>query len=447
MQPKAAKTSAVTDALQYLVELNPTFTVDEEKFVIFQKNGERAKTGKSPDKPILLYQEHISTPDAVHILNPFAEGLGMTPASSWFYNILKKPLEVRFAILLRQIADAALEQQEANATNTTSKKKKTKGEEVEEAPHLPVEVLNLVSKVVDQVDSKMVKQELDDKFTERCSELVIMAYYKSTQTTKFQTDILDDPDSIASKFNLRKKTVAMLATIVKALFDVKSHDDLVEKYKSTAMENAPSRMSSYLSTMYKLYQRMNPILVGLNLQLAIKDMDAFKYHLDNLPAYTLNAKFMASPSTSSASGMPSQAPAQNKPTVGAVPQQQQMNNVPGPENQGMSNVPGPNNQGMSNVPGPQMSPRFAQSYMGQQQQSGFLIQNTTPQPAMGNVPGPAPAQQQYYSTYPQTGANSGQISAFAPQQPSNGVYNPQPNQQFVQSTSGIVSGQGSPYRW
>lgn len=426
--PKTAKTQEVREALKYFVELNPNMTVDEDNYVIVRKSEDYVRVGPS-SQPIILYSEQITDTTAL-ILNPFAEGLGSTHTSTWFYKSLRVPMQLRIGIILRHAIQMALEHQEGKkpAKKTTAKKstKETSDGDTEQTRHIPSDVLHIVSGIVNSVDEKML-EEVSSKLSRTLPDLFQVAYYRNTQTTQFRSTLMYDPEQAYELMSpIRKKTITVMNTILAALFDVKTHDELVDMYKARHIQDAPSKMSSYLKCLYKIYDQINPILVQFGDKMAIDDMESFDYHLHRLPNYTMNAKFMASPSVKETA---SQQPAnQSVPDMGVpMPNQQQ----PQPNvNTTPCGVPLPqqNTQGMMPLGGQQPLP---QAQPNPQMGGGFGLVPTVSTANMGGMP-----QQQNPGFMPQQQA----APSFAPQQP----FNVPQQQQYVSPQSGIA---GAPPAW
>ena len=426
--PTTAKTQDVTNGIKYLVELNPNLAVDDDNYVIARKKGDYIRVGAS-EQAIILYSEQIRDTES-HILNPFAEGLGLTPASDWFYKSLRVPMQLRIGIILFHAIQLALKHQETKkpAKKTATKKgaNATADEDEDETSHIPSDILHIISGVVNDVDEKML-EEISPKLKNTLPNLFQIAYYRNTQTTQFRTTLLYDPDHARESLNIRKKTVTVLNTIFKALFDVKTHDNLVDTYKAKHIQDAPSRMSSFLKCLYKVYDQINPILVQLGEEMAIDDMESFDYHLHRLPEYTMNAKFMASPSMKETA---TQQPAnQTVPNMG-VPMPNQPPQPQANTNKTPCGVPLPqqNTQGMMPMGGQQALP---QAQPNPQMGGGFGLVPTVSSTNMGGMP----QQNQGFMPQQQAGPSFAQQQEYVPQQ----QYSMPQQQQFVTPQSGVTS--------
>ena len=158
--------------------------------------------------------------------------------------------------------------------------------------------------------------------------------------------------------------------------------------------------------------------------MAIDDMESFEYHLQRLPEYTMNAKFMASPSVSETNAT-QQQPQQTVPNTGVpMPNQQ-------PQQQANTNktpcgvpLPSQGTAGMSPMSGSQPLPQAQPQYqspgpMFQQPGPGFVPQQQ-PSPGPGFVPQQQPSpgpmfQQQNPGFVPQQQPFTGQQQYVGPQ--------------------------------
>lgn len=306
MSDTPVTTAQVTTSLRDLIALIGAYTVDEDGYVL-QSNGERVVLG-DPPQPLLVYMDPV--PDAAAlVVNPYAEGLGTTPASDWFYTGLRAGLLGRLAGAVEALLRLALEQK-----SEAGKKKKTDG------AHLPAEVAGILAarvtggkhptSVEDEVDEAML-EEWRDFIAAHRARFVEIYYNRRQMHSVFQLPLLTDKQWVENDVtNIRKGTIKTLQVILRQLLRLGPDDDL-SVFQCKPVPGAPAKLSTYLGTLFRVYERINPVLGHLLPHYEV-DLGTLAIHLENLAAYTGRAKWMvqATPST-----VPSTSPAMVTGTV------------------------------------------------------------------------------------------------------------------------------------
>lgn len=278
-----AKTTEVTAFLKYFVDSTMIFTTDDEGYVINSQTEERiAVQDKTVQKQLLLYQEEIPNAD-ICILNPLAEGHGDTPGSIWFIDVLKSAMLGKFLALIRSVSKTALEEKKSKKdTNKNS--------------HIPMELLTVASKIIDDVDEKFLEEIETIAGDAEAREFLNIYYQKKQLRSVLRCALFDEEiENVASwksRFpvnKVRKKTWSILERIVLALLNIKDKDELL-KFNKRAPEISCARLSSLLSVLFAIYQEINPLLDIVTPDIAL-DLSKFANHLNRLTDYSDNAKF------------------------------------------------------------------------------------------------------------------------------------------------------------
>ena len=270
------KTSNVTDFIKFIAELSPAYVIDKQGYVCSRKGeNDRILIG---DKPIALYQE--SLPNDAHILNPFSEGIIENPATRWLYKSLRMALTATAMCTASDIVQLALDDKN---------KKKHVG-------RIAPAVINIASllnkKTIDEktLDEMAMIRTAALKNDGSGSFLMSVLYLKKQISARFDLPIVTEGSDFSDMPNtIRKGTLDVVQTVLTAMFDVKTSDELV-KFDATAPEHAIPKISAYTSCLFKVYRQINKILGGLSDDSRAVDLEDFSTHISLLSEYSLNAK-------------------------------------------------------------------------------------------------------------------------------------------------------------
>lgn len=376
-------TKDVNKFLRDLISTTIVFGVDDEDYVI--KTGttnsirEMITDSNGHSTPILLYKEEIKGQEAQEatILNPLAEGLGQTPGSLWFFKILMISLRSRIETIGITILKAIIQE----------KKNKT---DDPEANYLPIQLSNIASRIVDGVDEKTL-DEFSQLFLDKNSEFLSLYYQKVNlrhivRSGLFESSAAGVVPSWKSKFpKIRKKSWEVFEQILLGVLGIK-HKDELSKFDRKANDLSCVRLSSLLNVLLTIYQEINPLLGLTGDDEAVIDLSMLADHINKLPEYSSNARYMVTPQRtvpSSTVVVPGTVPSVPQAMSAYLPQPTEVRLVPGPElADGSQSQPIPvYNQGAM-VPGAGISP---------------YVNPWQPQvPVYGYNPQPPIPQQQYY---------------------------------------------------
>lgn len=272
------------------------FSVDDAKYVIDRATDARVLLGEDGKRspkglPILLYQEEIRD-QAVHILNPLAGGLGQPPSALWFYRALNSSLLLRIRRLIEKVVEVAL------AEKTVS------GDGPKEDVHIPMDILNLATKILDDIDDKVLG-EIAKIFANETGNEFLILYYKAADLRTLVRSGLFDKSSVAgadefkSKFpQVRKKTWSLLERLLLGIFQLNTGEEFF-KYNRKSDNLTCPRLSSRLNVLLAIYTEINPLLRSIGEGEFAIDLSELAMHINNLDAYTDNAKWMVTPSARS----------------------------------------------------------------------------------------------------------------------------------------------------
>lgn len=289
----AAKTSDVTKALRDLVGFTMLFDVDDAGYVIDKKTGERITLPIDTRRsPIILYQEEIRDHEA-QLLNPFAEGgLNQAPSAQWLHRALKAALLGRLKTIMEVVIKASLMEQ-------------GKGGKTDEPNRLPMPILALASRVVDEVDQKTLG-ELDQIFSNKTADEFLRTYYERRNlrcnVSSGLYDVEDesvDPKNRIPTFksrhpNMRKKTWGVFEKLLLGILGIDDKDKLAQFSRSADSTTCP-RLSSVLNAILAIYKPINELLCHINDGEDALDLSVLATHIANIPAYADNARFMVQP--------------------------------------------------------------------------------------------------------------------------------------------------------
>lgn len=288
---QSAPTFEVTQALRFFVSLMISFDVDDDGFITKKTTGERLKYGPSDTLPkeMVLYQENLPRGD-FYIINPFSEGLGEnSPPTLFFYKFLRIGMIARVRMIMLAAVKLALE----------SKNVQDIPDELGIPDGIPQTgvMLNLVSgmvgkkSLIDEIDVKMLTEIDTWAATKSVVDTMIDPIYdRSVPGTRIQVAAISKDAFLTSTPGMRKNTAKVIRQLLMNILQVRESADLVG-FTRKRTDGAPVRLSSWLETLYAVYERINQALVDVYPEYSV-DMGQFRTRLDELPEYSMNAKFM-----------------------------------------------------------------------------------------------------------------------------------------------------------
>lgn len=322
------KAIEVTKFLRDLVEMTMIHEVDDKGYVIDEKTKERITLIEEGSRcPLILYQEEIKDQTAI-LLNPLAEGLGQTKSSLWLFKKLKVSLIGRIKVLWSEIITRAI----ADKKLVGKKEDKTKSS-------LPIDLLNIASHIIDNIDDTTLV-ELEQLFAgEDGQDVLTIDYQKRQLRHVVGSGIFITEETLGIKNlrvlhpKIRKKTWTVFERLLLDTLHISNKEE-ISKFNRTADGISCVRFSSLLNVILAIYQEINPLLALISNDVVV-DLSMLVDHIKKLPLYAQKAQYMV---TSPKSGNDSPTTTVIPGTVPTVPQPnsfipQQQNNV--------SYVPGP----------------------------------------------------------------------------------------------------------
>lgn len=304
----AAKTSAVTDALRFFIDLScNSYDVDEQGYITApnEEGVYRPMKRGEPPRKIMVFKEKISDTESL-ILNPFSEGIQETAAGKWFYRLMRASLVMRVSIIMETAIKVALHEKEEAAKPAAKRKKNAK--------RTPPLLVKLISHIINDVDEKMLDEmALLHKKSDDNVYLVNLFYTRKLLATRFDVPIVSEGENWHAPGTIRKGTINVFRKLLQEMFDLKDEDDLT-RFTAKAHEDATPKIDSYMRCLYNVYKQINDLLNAVDPDLVV-DLGSFKEHLDMMPQYTLNARSMVvtQPATKSS------VPVQGVPTGNNIP--------------------------------------------------------------------------------------------------------------------------------
>lgn len=433
---KTVRTSDVTDAIKFFLATSIVFRTDDEGYVTRtdQPNTRYRYTLPSGEQKELMVYTEVA-PAGVLVINPFAEGQGLTtPSQTFLYRVLRVAAIARITTII------------LGAVRFMQSQKGIKFNDPAFAD-LPASkpMLDLVGgqdengkPIIDHINDKSFSEIRT--FLERKDvrdDLISIVYNKSQGISKLQCDIVENQyfTDVVDLGKMRKVSFTVVKALLANLLTPASKNKTFEDYTvRRPSRDVPGKFYTWMSVLYNVYSSINELLDVIDPEMVV-DLSVFSYHLDNFPAYHGNAAWqlqhneasyaakpqhggISTPVTSPVGHVPSAAP--HIPTPGQVgvqqqgayqqPQQQSQVQLPGmPVNQPVAygqpqgpstTVPGPVRVDGSQAP-PMVVPSVPAYQQGAYQQPVGMIgappqQPMMPgmmgyaQPQMGMVPGMMP---------------------------------------------------------
>lgn len=445
MTRKTVKTSDVTDAVKFFLATTIIYTTDDAGYVTrVDKPNERYKytLPSGEQKELMVYNEVI--PSGVLVINPFAEGQGLTtPSQSFLYRSLRVAAIARVETILLGAVRFLQAQKGIKFSDPIFDNL---------PPAKPL--LDLVGGVTES--GKSLLDEVNDKtfaevrtFLQRKDikdDLISIEYNKALGVSKLRCDILQNADftETAELGKMRKCTFQVVKALMGNLLGAPTGELSSYTVKRPSRE-VPGKFYTWMSVLFNLYSKINDVLDVIDPEMVV-NLATFSYHLDNFPAYHGNAAWqlqhneaatgvkhhhtVATPVTSSVGAIPPTSPHIPQPMqMGMHQPMAQQSTMIGQQTMGGTVVPGP-----VRIDGTQAPPTTVPSGQYMQQQPMF----------QGGFNG-----QQYPGMYPQVQAPVGMIGAF-PQQPQGMMPGMMPGmgygmqQPAINPATGMAGGYGMP---
>ncbi len=287
----SASTQDTTDALRFFIEMSGVYTTDEEGFVV-KKTGERISLpgpSGAAGKPVVLYQQPMPRGD-FYVINPFAEGLGQnTPPQVFFYKLQRQALIARIRLAVLSPVKLAMIDKKLSVPEDS---------QFIDAKHTKT-MLDMISgktaagkSIIDEIDDKIFVEI--DKFLSSPAQndhIVDILYLKRQMTSSLKSDVIEDDTHFNASMGIRKKSYQVAQAVLMNLLGVKTKRDL-ERFTSGTMDKAPAKLSSWMTVLFNTYSKFNQVLEDSIDMEWVVDLGTFKMHLENLPSYTGNAKWM-----------------------------------------------------------------------------------------------------------------------------------------------------------
>lgn len=408
MNHPVVKTVDVFNFIKDMVEMTMVFEIDDDGYVIKKSNGERLTLNEGGEqRPLLVYQETIKDQNAL-VINPLAENLMTSnPSTLWFFNTQRTALLGRIFTIYISVIKTALEEKKSKADKSN---------------HIPMELLNIASKIIEDVDDRLLTEFTQLSTDSDTNEFITIYYQRKQLRSVLRCALFDAEDTSLpvenripvwkNKFpKIRKKSWEILERIMLAILHITDKDDIL-KFTRKAEEISCARLSSFLNVILSVYQEINPLLDIINPDIAI-DLSKLAYHVNRLSAYTDNAKFMIMPSRNvvpTTTTQPTAIPGAMPSVPMATPAYLPSTPTPSPMNHpGATLVPGPSFvDGRQAPPTPVMAPGaysqmnpYGQNNFQQIPQGGYFSPQGYQQPQHPYMTGYQPQQQ-----YPYVNPNS-----------------------------------------
>lgn len=333
---KTVKTSDVTDAIKFFIATSIVFRTDSEGYITRadQPNTRYRYTLPSGDQKELMVYSEIA-PAGVLVINPFAEGQGLsTPSQTFLYRILRVAANARIATIIL----GAVRFMQAQ-----------KGIKFNDPAFSDIPAVRPMLDLVGGQDEhgKPIVDHINDKsfteiraFLERKDirdDLINIVYNKELGASKLTSDIVENQyfTDVVDLGKMRKVSFGVVKALLTNLLlpKGKTFSDYTVKRPS---RDVPGKFYTWMSVLYNVYGTINEVLDVIDPEMVV-DLSTFAYHLDNFPAYHGNAAWqlqhneaayapktqggIASPVSTPVGNIPSSSPHIPVPgQVGAQPQ-------------------------------------------------------------------------------------------------------------------------------
>ena len=207
------KTNDVTKCLRFFINCSFAFTADNDGYVTNTRDDDyiTIKDGDI-DKKLILYQESINDNNAL-ILNPFAEGLGDNASSNWFYRMNRLSVITKIISIMNYVITKAVDENKKNKNTKTEEKEK-----------LPLELIDTISVIINDVDETTIKEFA--QITEEPTAFINLVYVPRQMRSNLRCALFEDDDWKIKYPKIRKKTWSALENLFKKILHIESGDDL-----------------------------------------------------------------------------------------------------------------------------------------------------------------------------------------------------------------------------
>lgn len=327
----------VTTALKFFVEHTGVFSVDDEGYV-HPKGSDKVIqiNAGSETKDLMVYQEVIRDPN-VAVLNPFAEGLGMTEDQDWLYKSMSVAFVHKVTTACKFIVQTVL--------NQNDKKNKI---------DLPTDLTKFISPFMAMCDAKTIKEI--DQITANPVNFMSVFYQPKQKKAAFRCAIFEGP-SFREEFNLRQKTWKFMEKAMGTLFGLdlrKSHKDILGNFTFKTKVLGYPRLDAKFNLYLKLYEVTNGVFELMEEApdelfahgYFSVDITEFSQHLSNLNEFFQLTKHFVQPTAKAeTAAAPVASPISSKTTESGMPLPMQNRRLfstgPGTQAEGTSTMPMP----------------------------------------------------------------------------------------------------------
>lgn len=302
MAENKATTKQTSDSIAFFLKLSQTFDIDEDGFVVYAADPEKRAmikgTGASdPKRALAIYQQKMPPGSDYYTVNPYAEGLGLTtPPNSFFYSTLRGDLTGRLVVIVQGVVMFMMNQKnipvpESEYTIMGTPKVLLDIASTKDAAGKPI--FDLVDeKTLNNIKSFLLPSTPGKPGQKSAlRDLAYVAYTKNMMTASLKIDLITDPnfqDNTDTK-KMRKSDFQVLRGILMGALKLNDPSE-IEKFTSSAVPEAPPKMSSWLGVLFQVYRQINPALQAVS-EDCVVPLGEFDHHLKMLPAYYLNARW------------------------------------------------------------------------------------------------------------------------------------------------------------
>ena len=299
-QPKLTPAQEVEQCLTDLIRMTSAFDVNANGFVYEVKSGKlwTQKMENGVDAPICVYREQLPPATEPHfVFNPFQEHLEcFVKTSNMFYSMWRTSLYGRVIQVIKLVIRSI---QKSNGVkiddDSTLSQVGTNHKELIKVGALNAENGKKLSSLIDEKSFDNISQFIESK--EQKVNLIYIAYNKRMRSSSLKIDMITDDDyfDVNDAKKMRKQDIFALKAILMGIFGLKKKEDL-EEFKETCEDvKTPGKLSTWLTVLFKAYQKLNPFLKiiddlcdGNDWSI---DLSALQHHITNLDKYAATTKW------------------------------------------------------------------------------------------------------------------------------------------------------------